>query len=206
MSKTILVDMDGPVYPWVEHMAIMLVAHGFTQYDSVQLMDLYKSWNIWDDWGIPKGEFDLLWDRWIQDGTFYSGRITKDKWLEPVPGAREGMWKLHDAGWEIHIVTARLDRPGHQSKSIISTIEWLKKCVVPYDTITFVNADKSMIEADAILDDKASHLTESLCPERYLFPAKHNTNDRQEEEYMTLDRENPWADLVATLCYDEDDE
>ena len=204
LSKTILVDLDCPVYPFIEHMAIMLVAHRFTPYDSMQLMDMYKTWNVWEDWGIPKGEFDMLWTKWVEDGTFYSGRVTDSKWLEPVPGARDALWELSDHDWKIHILTSRLNHPGHYEKTITSTMGWLQKTGIPFHGITFVEEDKSFIEADVIVDDKPEHLYESLCPERYLYPAKHNTNARNEGEFAVLDRTNPWPDLVATLCYDED--
>ena len=202
MSKTLLVDLDGPVYPFVEHAAIMLRSHQYTSLDAQQLMDLYHTWDFWADWGIPRAQFFHHWEDWIRDGTFYSGQITPDKWLEPVPGSREALWQLKDAGWNIHILTARLDMAGLETEAVTSTAEWLRKTHIPYDGLTFVKSDKSWFDADAILDDLPRHLTESMCPERYLFPAKHNVKDMDEEEYVLLNRENPWPDLVATLCYD----
>ncbi len=199
-DKVILVDLDGVVYGWVEHMAMLFATTTLTNYSAPELMNLHRSWEVWEDWDIPKGEFNHYWDHWIREGIMYSG-LFGDRRIEPILGAREGMWKLSDNGWHIHIVTSRFDRSGLHEEAAMSTVAWLADTGIPYDSLTFT-ADKHNIMGEVIVDDRAHNLINHPAPIHYLYPAQHNQSLTSNEEYVILDYDSPWGDLTDILCYD----
>ncbi|KKM23161.1 hypothetical protein LCGC14_1618070, partial [marine sediment metagenome] len=95
--KTILVDLDNVVYDWVQSMADWLRTNNAV-HPSRYLVDEYRSWEVWEDWGIPKGEFMRWWRLGIETGVIYAqGKL--------IPGAQNALWALSDAEWDIHIAT-----------------------------------------------------------------------------------------------------
>ncbi len=201
IDKVALLDLDGCIYPWVEHMSILISSAQVVQYSALELMGLHRSWNVWEDWGIPKEEFDHYWMAWVAEGIMYSGRIG-DTRIEPNPGAREAMWKLKEEGWLIHIVTSRLHRQDLNEQVLTATSYWLRISGLPYDSLTFTE-DKHNILGEAIVDDKIDHLIGHPAPKRYQYPSQH-TQSKSGEAYEALSADDPWGDLTDRLCYDGD--
>ena len=76
--------------------------------------------------------------------------------LPPMPGALENLKKLHDAGHKIYLVTARFG-----TNNMPETITWVKKHLPWFDAekrLCFLH-DKSLINADILIDDRAETLT-----------------------------------------------
>jgi 5'(3')-deoxyribonucleotidase len=191
---TILVDLDGVVYPWVEAMAVGLNSHGWTQHAPQDLVNLYRSWEIWEDWDIPKGQFDYWWEHLIRDGFMYVEGY-------PHPEAVAALWTLSDAECHIHIVTARLNKFRLHDEVVIHTAEWLKMHQIPYRSLTFAE-DKDLVMGDVIVDDNIGNLITHPAGRRFLFPAPHNRNADHIESvghYTSLREEDPWADLLEEL-------
>jgi hypothetical protein len=194
----ILVDLDNVVYNFINVMAVIVSTYLRPDYDPNQLVQLYRSWEIWEDWGIPKGQFDLVWERGIRDGAIY-GAADGNPAAAPIEGAREALWTLSDAEWHIHLVTSRLNKFRLHDQVVENTVQWLKGWGIPYRSLSFTE-DKHAITGQAIVDDKASHLIGHPADNRFLFPAAHNTDDRIETpEYTVLSEDFPWDELVETL-------
>jgi len=165
----ILVDLDNVVYDWTRSMANWLYHNKATTTAPPRLMELYNQWAVWEDWGIPKGEFDRWWRLGIEEGAIYGkGPI--------IPGAREALWRLSDAEWHIHIATSRLTKFGLHDKVVQNTAQWLRENNIPYRDLSFVD-DKTRIMADAIVDDKASNMDPRVHGRMFLFGAPHNGSD-----------------------------
>src|SRR5690606_6594857 len=138
----ILVDLDNVVYDWTRSMANWLYHNKATQTVPPRLMEQYGQWAVWEDWGIPEGEFMRWWRLGIEEGVIYGkGPI--------VPGARNALWQLSDAEWDIQICTNRLTKFGLHDQIVYNTVGWLKDNAIPYRGLLFT-ADKKQVLAEAI--------------------------------------------------------
>ena len=196
-DKVILVDLDGPVYPFAEHMAILIATTQLVQYTAQELMDLYKNWSMWEDWGVEKGQFFWCMDKWIQEGIIYAG-LVQGKIMEPVAGSRQALWALSDSGWEIHYVTSRLNRPGLNTKVVVNSISWLAATGMPLDSLTFTDG-KQRISGDVIVDDREDHLFQHPAALRFLFPLPHNRALASNFEYEKLNDVSPWDEVLEKI-------
>lgn len=166
----ILVDLDNVVYDWTRQMidwlnrnnALPAGMHPDIAYSS------YSQWGLWNDWGIPEGEFFRWWRLGIEEGEIYAKG-------ELIPGARTALWQLSDAEWDIHIATSRLTKFGLHDRIILNTASWLRDNNIPYRNCHFTD-DKTAIRADAIIDDRADNMDREAHKEIYLFPANHNSD------------------------------
>lgn len=194
----ILVDLDNVVYDWTRAIAEFLEINGAfrsrdlrarltervgeyvsTEDNVTYAMQLYSQWAVWDDWGIPKGEFMRWWRLGVEQGWVYG--------LGPeIPGARRALWKLSDAEWHIHIATSRLTKFGLHDKIAENTARWLRDHNIPYRDLSLVS-DKKRILADAIVDDKAENMNNYVHKRVFHFGAPHNDS--------TL----IWDDIVGAL-------
>ena len=139
------------LYPFIEFMAhIMSLSTevGGTE-DPNALMNLYRHWEVWKDWGIPKGQFSLWWERAIEEGLYREGN--------PYKGSVTALWQISDAEWDIQICTSRLNQFRAYDQAVVNTAEWLKFYGVPFRHLSFTD-DKWRIQADAIIDDQPKHL------------------------------------------------
>lgn len=104
----------------------------------------------WQDYGIPKSYFEDLLN---EQGTFLNGK--------PVPGAIEGLNKLKDLGFEIHIITL----PQYDSKFCFGEkIAWIKKYLpwLNVNTNFHTTGNKGlMAKSDRILIDDNQNNTKS---------------------------------------------
>lgn len=74
------------------------------------------------------------------------------RWAEPMPGLREGIDKLHDAGVHIFIVTHRLLRTGTYGDIIGDTARWLDVHGIRYDSFS-ATVMKQIVSPDIYVDD-----------------------------------------------------
>lgn len=161
----ILVDLDNVVYDWARAMAQWLVDNGMLR-DVADAMERYTQWSIWEDWDIPKGEFIRWWRLGIEAGAIYGeGPV--------ISGAREALWQLSDAEWDIHIATSRLTKFGLHDKIIENTARWLRNNNIPYRNCHFTD-DKLAISGAAIVDDRLDNMDVRVHGRAFLFPANHN--------------------------------
>jgi 5'(3')-deoxyribonucleotidase len=191
MRPTIIIDLDNVLYPFSNMMAMVIAKYTDTEYNPMELAQLYNSWAIWEDWDIPKGQFDWWWERAIRDGAMYTEGF-------PIQGGVKAMWELSDMDWHIHIVTSRLNKFRLHDKAVASTVKWLAEFGIPYRSLSFT-AEKDAIYADAIVDDRPENLINHPAPHKYLFPAPHNKDVRTPSEIMRLEAEYPWSDLLERL-------
>ena len=196
--KTILVDLDNCVYDWVAAMAGWLRDNGAAQGKSHgMMMRAYKTWEVWEDWGIPKGEFIRWWRLGIEAEEIYAkGPL--------IRGAREALWKLSDAEWDIHIATNRLTKFGLHDKIVENTVSWLRDNNIPYRQLSFVS-NKHRIIVDAIVDDNEDNIDWSgeYHGQAFLFPANHNANkfiDRNAQYFaVPASPLSAWKNIVKDL-------
>lgn len=184
--KVILVDLDNVVYDWAGTMAKWLAENGAVP-SAEWAMRLYSNWEVWDDWGIPKGEFLRWWRLGIEAGEVYAKG-------DVIGGARHALWILSDQEWDIHIATSRLTKFGLHDQIVINTANWLKDNNIPYRNIHFTD-NKTAIKADAIIDDRADNMTPSMHVRTFLFPANHN----QKGFVRRIDQATAWKGIVETL-------
>lgn len=164
--KSILVDLDGVVYDWVHTMAWWLKNNGALTKPVQELIESYSTWEIWDDWGIPEGEFMRWWRLGIEEGVIYKKGYDID-------GARRALWQLSDAEWDIHIATSRLTKFGLHDSIVENTAYWLRENNIPYRSLSFTDR-KSEILADAIVDDNLINFGGAGHGVQFLFGAPHN--------------------------------
>jgi 5'(3')-deoxyribonucleotidase len=189
---TILVDLDNVVYDWAKSMAFWLIRNDVikgtviakAKYNALKAMLDYQSWEVWEDWGIPKGEFIRWWRLGIEAEEIYAkGPL--------VPGARKALWRLSDAEYDIHIATSRLTKFGLHDQIILNTASWLRDNNIPYRNIHFTDNKRAII-AQAIVDDRADNMGEPMHGKRFLFPANHNQG-----RYVTADEQRAYWDKIV---------
>lgn len=169
---TVIVDLDNVVYDFVGAFYDMLW-HGRALDTTVwpyrepgQDAPGYTQWSIWDDWGMTKGEFTRWWRLGIESGEIY-GRG------EVITGARDALWQLSDAEWNIHLVTNRLTKFGLHDTIVDNTSRWLRENNIPYRELSFAS-DKTRILADAIVDDRWDNMDMQVHGQCFEFGAPHN--------------------------------
>ena len=188
--KTILVDLDNVVYDWVHAMSVWLLNNnavtGFTTPEEMNAV--YDSWYVWENWGMSAGEFMRWWRLGVEAEVIYAQGLL-------IPGARDALWQLSDAEWDIHIATNRLTKFGLNATVAHNTVNWLHAANIPYRQLSLVS-DKKAIWADAIVDDRADNMDDEGPHGRaYLFPANHNKG-----RVVTADEQvSNWEEIVKDL-------
>lgn len=209
--KVVLVDLDNVVYPWAEAMAHLVVMAGLSGSHPSELIQLYNNWNVWDDWGVPQGSFDFVWEKAIQDGMMWG--VNEGMTAFPMPGSVKALWELSDREWHIHLVTHRLNKFRLHDEAVVNTAEWLRKFNIPYRSLTFTH-DKHQIHGDVIIDDNPDNLIGHPAPKKILYPAPHNRDfaaDPLENNvdgiiYLQDDPQlSPWTEITEMLGRGERD-
>ena len=105
-------------------------------------------WEFYEDWGLTLAQFINLLADGVNDDFIFS-------WGNPFPGVKDALRRLRKAGHSIHIITDRsIGRPG---KAHFSTVSWLHRHQLPYDSLTF-SADKTVVRTDWMVDDKLQNV------------------------------------------------
>lgn len=116
------VDIDDVLHPWGAGAHALCEAAGITQ------GRLYSGWRMWEDYGCTKDEWLAVINRAVLEGGLYD--------IPPIPGSVEALRRLHFAGHQIHLVTARgFFENGELIKQ--HTYEWVEEFAVPHRTLTF---------------------------------------------------------------------
>lgn len=179
----IIVDLDNVVYDWTGAMARWLADNGALGMSVGTALALYSQWAVWDDWNIPKGEFIRWWRLGVEAEKIYAqGPL--------ISGARDALWRLSDAEWDIHIATSRLTKFGLHDQIVSNTAQWLRNENIPYRQLSFTDKKTSII-ADAIVDDRLDNMDEKVHGRTFLFPAPHNERVDQTRWY--------WPQIVEEL-------
>jgi 5'(3')-deoxyribonucleotidase len=193
----IIVDLDNVVYDWVGAMAQWLNTNSVLNFANEIIevksygpitkaqiaISKYSQWAVWDDWNIPQGEFIRWWRLGVEAGEIYArGPL--------IPGARDALWRLSDAEWDIHIATSRLTKFGLHDRIVENTSSWLRDNNIPYRQLSFTN-QKTRIIADAIVDDRADNMDPYFHERTFLYAAPHNVAEPQER--------CTWPDIVEAL-------
>ncbi len=205
--KTVLVDLDNVVYPFAEVMANVIAANTEIAQTPDGLLNLHKSWAMWEDWGIPQGVFDWYWEKAIESGAMWG--VNPNFTAPPISGAVTCLWQLSDAEWHVHLVTSRLVKFRHHDTAVRNTVEWLAYHAIPYRSISFTE-DKTQILGDAIIDDQPSNLLNHPADTKILYPAQHNLGFREDVgsgvveaddvHVLTEDPDlSPWTEIVDLL-------
>lgn len=109
----------------------------------------YAMWkNNWTGMSTQQEFFDLH-SKAVEDGLFED--------LIPYEGVSETLWKFHEAGHHIRIVTARFLKPGDRYKVMETTSKFLDKHSFPIDDIAFTER-KVDVMADVYVDDSPSNI------------------------------------------------
>jgi hypothetical protein len=167
--KTAIIDLDNVVYPFAEVMASIISGNTDVTHAPSELVQLYKSWAIWDDFGVPQGQFDWWWEQGVRSGAVWGTALQ----VPPIPGAAQALWELSDREWHIHIATSRMNKFRLHDTAAKNTVEWLAQHGIPYRSLSFTS-DKHAIIADAIVDDSPDHLVGHNAGIKILFPSPHN--------------------------------
>lgn len=199
--KTVLVDLDNVVYPFTEVMAHLVVQNGLATSMPEDLIQLYRTWEVWDDWQVPKGGFNFVWERAIQTGEMWG--VTEHVAARPIVRAQQALWLLNDREWHIHLVTSRLNKFRLHDTAVHNTADWLRWAGIPYRSLTFTS-DKASILGDAIIDDHPDNLIGHPAPTKILYPAPHNQGFVPEDhpDITTLlsgEGIAPWDEIVEIL-------
>ena len=186
--KMILVDLDNVVYDWVHAMSVWLLSNNAVDYETTEEMnDDYSKWKVWESWGMTQGEFFRWWRLGIEAEVIYAqGRL--------IPGARDALWVLSDAEWDINIATSRLTKFGLHGQIAFNTVNWLHNANIPYRQLSLVS-DKTRIIADAIVDDRSDNMLTAAHKKKFLFPANHN----QRLVVTGADQREAWNNILRGL-------
>lgn len=138
------IDLDGVCYDFAASFRNHLITNeGFPRWWTPKA----TRWEFYEDWGFTLDEFM----RHFRDGVnkeiiFWQGT--------PYDGVREAFQNIKAAGHSIHIVTDR--KVGSPGKAERSTVYWLNRYDLPYDSLTF-SADKTVVNLDVMVDDKPAN-------------------------------------------------
>lgn len=109
----------------------------------------YAMWkNGWHEMDTQAKFFELH-SKAVEDGLFED--------LLPYDGVSETLWKFHEQGHFIRIVTARFLKPGDRYKVMESTSKFLDKHNIPVDDIAFTER-KVDVMADVYIDDSPGNI------------------------------------------------
>lgn len=141
-GRIIAVDLDGTCVKYIDAIRRELAeCRGVTE-DEIPPVTKYSL--------VESGWFDTVEDY----QRFHARCVEKGLYarLEPIEGAKEGLWALHRAGWHIHYLTDRFVVAGQGHRVCTDTVESLDRNGFPMDAITFAD-DKRMVLADLFVDD-----------------------------------------------------
>ncbi len=141
------IDLDNVVYDFSKAMK------GYAEFVLDRELPQSTQWAIWEDWGIPRGAFDFLFRRGVEEGFIWrTGDV--------IPGAIEGLWELSDQEFHIRLLTTRLTSKFSHDLAVSHTVEWLKENAIPYRSLAFIGGgeSKSNYEAIALLDDNVENI------------------------------------------------
>lgn len=161
----------------------------FTAYSAEKLgreLPKITDWDISIPWKISSDELSELFRG------FTEARLYRD--LPVVEGASEAMWRLHEAGVHLRIITHRLFLPGLHNVFMEDTGHWLQKNDLPFWDICVMGKGgrKFDVGADVYLDD-GPHVVEALRDHGKLVVVF----DRPYNQHLAGPRARNWGEVVT---------
>lgn len=161
------IDIDEVLFPFIKQF------RKFTANKLNRPMDSFPDplqWSFWDEWGITKEDFYMLFAGFIRNDGFLN--------CDPIDGTIRMVEEIASRN-KVTFVTARGFFDGmtdyEAAYSKFQTIEWLHDVGLSTYPIVFTN-HKNILKLDIHVDDAVHHLTE--CRLSGIFPicmdASHN--------------------------------
>lgn len=173
------VDIDEPVFPWIELAHAACEAAGITNGQQV------TRWAMHEDYGVTS---DVLWS--VLNEAYHNGMLLTGP---PINDAVNQLQRLRNAGHTVHLATARGVEGPLATLIRHHTILWLDREHIPHDTLTF-SADKTIVQTDWFIDDGV-HNYDAVRPftEVYLLNGPHN---QFEDDRRRVDSLKEFVDIV----------
>lgn len=184
------VDLDNVLYDFSGAMK------DYAEMVTDRPLPVSTSWNIWEDWGMPKDKWRRLFRRGVEEG--YIGRVGA---LEQ--GAQDGIWRLHEYGFYIRILTYRLVHYGLHNHVVSGTAQWLEDNAIPYDSLAIVGSEpKSNYVADVLIDDAWHNVRDwsDSHPDALAIVLERPWNSEHEDLPSNVARALTWQDAVDEAC------
>lgn len=141
MTISVGIDIDDVLFPWYDKAHQACVAAGIT--NGVQPV----TWSPFDEYGCGLQPWLDALEVVTLDRSLYTG--------DPFPGAVEAVRQLKDAGYYVHLITARgYFKHGELIRE--TTREWVADHRIPHDTLTF-SKDKTVLWTDFFVDDNVKN-------------------------------------------------
>ena len=163
------VDVDGVLYDFTAAMRTEVHAVMGIPKEELPYPD---QWSIHESWPISAEQFNSI----MYDGIAH-GRVFVNGGLMGGVETRSSLYRLRKNGWHVRIVTSKTFRDGFVTlQARKSTLDWLDRQEVPYDTISFTSSDigKQGLLADAVVDDKPDMSWTQYGADNFLFDQPWN--------------------------------
>lgn len=165
MSIVLGVDLDEVVFHYIDFLREYLRSQGLQVPDEQP-----ETWSLKDAGWVPS----------IDDYFKYHGKAVDEglyEKLKVIEGARENLWDLSNAGYQLNIITSRFVLPGQHQKVVSQTVKALDANRIPYSNLSFMN-NKVLQYADAYIDDSPSNVKNLHDAGRFVicFDMRYNQN------------------------------
>lgn len=141
-------DYEGALRDYVGN------AHNIPLEKRLEMMPLVTDYamgsNGWHKMGTTE-EFLALHSQAVEDGMFER--------MVPYENVSEVLWRLHNKGHFVRVVTARFLKAGDRYRVMETTAKWLDKVEIPVDDAAFT-ARKTEVIADVYIDDAPKNIIE----------------------------------------------
>ncbi|WP_405057086.1 hypothetical protein OG474_30660 [Kribbella sp. NBC_01505] len=159
------VDIDEPLYPWLE------TSHQISQEAGITNGRPLTTWYPWDSYGCTVEEWTAVIDAATVTGELYDAL--------PTFAGHAAVVELHDAGHEIHLVTARGCGWQHSRLVRYLTERWLREWQIPHHSLTFAKNKAPVAQRlglEAFVDDRPKNYDELTAAgvDTYLLDSAHN--------------------------------
>lgn len=184
--KNIMVDIDDVL------MGTMQAIHRLAFEAGLHDGSVEPQWRGWEAYGC---EEQVYWDLW-SDFALSDGYVT----TPPIEEAAQAVRRLHFAGHNIHLVTAR-GFMNHAEDIRRWTVEWVEEWAIPHRSLTFAQ-DKPAAAIELIarpfdfaIDDSPKNVQalRDAGTEAYLLTHSHN---RDHQGLPRVETVSEFADLT----------
>lgn len=140
------IDCDGVLFPFTE------LFINFVKQETGIKYPIPNNFRMSEEWKMDRDVWFKLYEKFIFKNGLEINKIYSN--------ATSSIKELHNLGHKIHIITHRV-YPNSSSKlkekMISSTIKWLNKSDIYFDSLTFIE-QKDLINVDFLVDDAIHNL------------------------------------------------
>lgn len=139
------IDLDGVIYDFMNDFRHFMMTHEKVHPDQLPVPP--NTWDFHEEWGMTYRDYlEKMGEAAIKGWIFTSGNV--------LPGAREGLESLRNAGFQIIIMTARelSTNPLHMNIIARNTEQWLQNNNIPHDELIIAN-NKTHHNVATLFDD-----------------------------------------------------